>query len=328
MPNDGAGGDQFGFSVALSGNVAVVGSVNDGDNGPGSGSAYIFQYNGSAWEQQAKLIADDGSDLDKFGFSVSISGSAAAVGAYGDDDNGSNSGSAYIFRFGGSVWEQEAKLTADDAASGDWFGYSVSISGNAVIAGAREDDDHGSSSGSAYVFRYDHSTWDQAAKLMASDGARGDLFGDAVSLDGNVAVIGAFQDNDNGTDSGSAYVFLIPGDCNSDGSPDECDIAFGTSADCQPDWVPDDCQLAGNDCNVTGVPDDCEAIGAGDFDGDGDVDLADFAGFETTLAGPETLPNPPAPECLPVYLEAFDFDGDHDVDLFDFGAFQKEFTGQ
>ena len=83
----------------------------------------------------------------------SISGDVAVVGAYGDDDNGSYSGSAYIFRREGNTWTQEAKLTASDGAASDYFGRSVSISGDFVVVGAYRDDDNGGYSGSAYIFR-------------------------------------------------------------------------------------------------------------------------------------------------------------------------------
>ena len=207
LPDDGAAHDSFGCSVSVSGDYAVVGAVYDDDNGDGSGSAYIFQRSGSAWAQQAKLTADDGAEWDKFAYSVSISGDYAVVGAYCDDDSGDGSGSAYIFQKTGSSWTQQAKLTANDGDSRDYFGISVSIDGDYAVVGAHCDDDNGDFSGSAYIFHRTGSEWTQMAKLTADDGAEGDNLGYSVSIDGDYAVVGAYQDDDNGNASGSAYIF-------------------------------------------------------------------------------------------------------------------------
>ena len=127
--------------------------LQDALNAASSGSAYIFKRDGTSWSQQQKLTASDGAAGDDFGRSVSISGDYAIIGAYGDDDKGTNSGSAYIFKWNGTGWVQQQKLTASDGAANDWFGHSVSISGDYAIIGADDDDDKGSSSGSAYIFK-------------------------------------------------------------------------------------------------------------------------------------------------------------------------------
>ncbi|KAL7474070.1 hypothetical protein ACHAWX_000012, partial [Stephanocyclus meneghinianus] len=165
------------------------------------------------WNQKAKLTAADGAASDYFGWSVGISGNVVVVGAYLDDDKGSNSGSAYIFDLNEStgVWSQKAKLTAADGAASDNFGISVSISGNVVVVGAHLDDDKGSNSGSAYIFELNESTaaWSQKAKLTAVDGAAYDYFGWSVSMYGNVVAVGAYSDDDKGSNSGSAYIFEL-----------------------------------------------------------------------------------------------------------------------
>ena len=211
---DGAASDIFGISVSVSGDYAIVAALYDDDNGPNSGSAYIFAPNDvicSDWDEAAKLTASDGADLDYFGKSVSISGDYAIVGAYGDGDSGSYSGSAYIFKRDGTSWSQQAKLLAADGYTGDYFGRSVSISGDYVIVGAYGDDDNGSGSGSAYIFYYDGESWSQQAKLTASDGAASDAFGVSVSISGDYAIVGAPWDDDNGSYSGSAYIFFFDG---------------------------------------------------------------------------------------------------------------------
>ena len=165
--------------------------------------------------QLAKLTADDGAASDYFGYSVAISDGIAVVGARADDDKGSDSGSAYVFKMSDSSdatsWTQVAKLTADDGASGDNFGFSVAISDGTIVVGAYGDDDKGYQSGSAYVFEMsdssDATTWTQAAKLTADDGAVEDYFGRTVVISDGTIVVGAYNDDDKGSNSGSAYVF-------------------------------------------------------------------------------------------------------------------------
>jgi len=215
IATDGASNDEFGYSVALSGDTALIGAEGDDDNGSFTGSAYIFVHSGTTWMQQAKLTAADGVASDVFGRYVALSGDTALIGAIGDDDNGSNSGSAYIFIRSGTVWTQQAKLTASDGTANDTFGRSVALSGDTALIGAEGDDDNGSFSGSAYLFVKPISGWATTgtynAKLTAADGAANDSFGRSVALSGDTALIGAIGDEDNGTTSGSAYIFVISG---------------------------------------------------------------------------------------------------------------------
>ena len=216
---DGAADDRFGQSVSIDGDTVVIGAFFDDDGGSNSGSAYVFTRNTagdltSGWTQVAKLTADDGAADDRFGTTVSIDGDTIVIGAYQDDDNGSASGSAYVFTRDTagdltSDWTQHAKLTANDGAGSDYFGYSVSIDDDTVVIGAYQDDDKGGGSGSAYVFTRDTagdltSGWTQTDKLTASDGASNDLFGHSVAISGNTVVIGAYLDDS----SGSAYIFI------------------------------------------------------------------------------------------------------------------------
>jgi len=204
VASDGAAADQFGGSVSISGDTAVVGACGDDDKGGDSGSAYVFVRSGTAWTQTAKLVASDGAASGSFGCSVSISGDTAVVGGVGDNDDGDYSGSAYVFVGSGDVWTQTAKLKASDGAANDRFGQSVSISGDTVVVGAHHDDDI---SGSAYVFVRNGTAWTQTAKLVASDGAAFDVFGCSLSISGDTAVVGAFGDDDMGSGSGSAYIY-------------------------------------------------------------------------------------------------------------------------
>ena len=208
---DAGEGNLFGCSVSVSGNTAVVGALADDDWGTDSGSAYVFTRSGGVWTQQQKLTASDADHQDYFGYSVSVSGDTAVIGALWDDDGGSNSGSAYVFTRSGGVWTQQQKLTATNPAMDDWFGCSVSVSGDTAVIGTVFDDDWGTNSGSTYVFVRSGGVWTQQQKLTASDAAEYDFFGNAVSISGDTAVIGAVCDDDGGTDAGSAYVFVRSG---------------------------------------------------------------------------------------------------------------------
>lgn len=206
LADDGAGYDFFGTGLDISGDTAIIGASCDDDNGNDSGSAYIFIRSGSTWTQQAKLLASDGAEGDKFGKRVAIDGDTAIIGAPGSD-GGTSPGSAYIFIRTGSIWSQQAKLTAADGAVGDYFGISVDISGDTVIIGATLHNDNGS----AYIFVRNGSSWSQQDKLTAADGAVYDYFGGSVAIDGNTAVIGMPYDDDIDSNAGSAYVFVRDG---------------------------------------------------------------------------------------------------------------------
>jgi len=157
------------------------------------------------------LTASDGAEQDIFGQSVAISGDTAVVGSPWDDEY---SGSVYIFarnQSGTDLWGEVVKLTASDAAAGDLFGDSVAISGDTVVIGAPDDDDDGSDSGSAYIFVRNTGgadNWGQVAKLTASDAAADDNFGDSVAISSDTVVVGARRNDDDGSDSGSAYIFV------------------------------------------------------------------------------------------------------------------------
>ncbi len=220
----GVGGDKFGYAVAVDGDIAVIGAYQDDDNGVDSGAVYVFSRVEGVWTQAAKLTAFDGEAYDNFGISVAVDGDTVVVGAPGNDGDGADSGSVYVFVKPTGGWAtstETAKLTASDGAALDYFGYSVAVDGDTVLVGAYQDDDEendSEDSGSAYICTKPNSSggwadWDpmedtETAKLTASDGAADDWFGVSVALDGNTAVIGASGDDDKGIDSGSAYVFV------------------------------------------------------------------------------------------------------------------------
>ncbi len=212
--NDEEYGDEFGNSVSISGDYAIVANYLDdiGEN-EDQGSAYIFHRVGNTWVQQAKLTANDGNLLDHFGSSVSISGNYAIVGADKKLMENDNQGAAYVFHRSGSTWTQQAKLLADNGATGGFFGNSVSISGDFAIVGAYLDDAGGNyNQGSAYIFHRSENSWTQQAKLTAFDGDDSDFFGSSVSISRDYAIVGAYLDRVgiNGN-QGSAYIFHFTG---------------------------------------------------------------------------------------------------------------------
>ncbi len=208
LASDGAASDMFGSSVSISGDWAIVGA--EGDDGS-RGSAYLFKRDGTIWSQKAKITASDGVEGDMFSCPVSISDDYVIAGAMNADGSEIDSGAAYIFVRDGNNWNQQAKLIASDGAEGDMLGCSVSLKDQFAIAGAFYAEGSVPYSGAAYVFVRDGNSWTQQAKLAASDGAESDQFGAAVSIDGLHAFVGAIQDDDNGADSGSAYVFIRDG---------------------------------------------------------------------------------------------------------------------
>lgn len=202
--SDGATWDNFGHSVSISGNVCIVGAKNDYDNGDGSGSAYIFRFDGGQWIEEQKLTASDAQANDFFGWSVSINSHVCLVGARGDDGF---AGAAYVFRHSEPNWVEEAKLVASDWAEDDWFGTSVAINDDVCVVGAVGDDDDGPQSGSAYVFRFNGSTWIEESKLTASDGTYYDVFGESVSIKDGVCAVSAPSNDFVENPSGSVYIF-------------------------------------------------------------------------------------------------------------------------
>lgn len=206
-PTDNASGDNFGSAVSLFSDRALIGAPFDDDSGSSSGSAYVFDFIGAEWRETSKLLPADGAESDNFGRSVSVFGDRALVGAPGDDDNGSSSGSAYVFEFKDFDWIEMAKLLPADGAESDDFGESVSLFGNRALVGTPSDDDNGDRSGSAYVFDLIGANWRETVKLLPADGAEFDRFGVSGSLFANRVLVGTLGDDDSGAGSGSAYVF-------------------------------------------------------------------------------------------------------------------------
>ncbi|MCH8147846.1 MAG: FG-GAP repeat protein [Planctomycetes bacterium] len=265
LADDQDAGDSFANAVAINGNWIVVGAKQDDDRCPGeqnnadnSGSVYTFFHDPATapnvgWEVRTKLQAQvrdgptvscDATNSDTFGHTVAISGDRLVVGAVFDDDNGSSSGSAYVYRLEEPDWVIEQKLTASDGAALDNFGRAVAIHGDLVLVGAsRGDLDNPviADTGSVYLYRRAGAAWIDELELTASDAALDDRFGWYVSIGGDYAAVGAYRKN---ASTGSAYIFAV-----------------GRESDCDENGTHDDCQLLGNgslDANGNGVLDSCE----------------------------------------------------------------------
>ncbi|MBK8503266.1 MAG: FG-GAP repeat protein [Saprospiraceae bacterium] len=210
-PWGGSFGDQFGTSVDISGNYAIVGAPrSDHSNKSDAGVAYVYATNGTQWYPVATLRADDPDNQDYFGNSVGVNdGGVAVVGVAADDDQGASSGSAYIYEPHYSNWIQVAKITASDAHSGDAFGTDVAIDGSTVVVGAPANIGvHYLQSGAIYVFEPHYGHWSQTARLTHSIADVFDHLGQSVDIEGNYIIAGAPFANDK---TGDAYIFYRTG---------------------------------------------------------------------------------------------------------------------
>ncbi len=241
LASDQLANAQFGVSVGVSGDVVVVGSWFDWATANAAGSVYVFRHDGVAWVEEAKLLPADLGIGDNFGWTVDISGDTLVAGAPGDDDSGAQSGSAYIFHFDGTQWVEEAKLLPPAGAPHEYFGYAASISGDTAVVGAHFNGANGQQAGLVYVYQFNGTDWVLQAELLASDGAAGDYLGRAVGISGTTIVAGAPRDDDQGTQSGSVYVF---DSCPAGAVPDhpvrtayrEPDAAIAPPFDPPPPW--------------------------------------------------------------------------------------------
>jgi len=240
-------GDQFGYSIALSGDTLAVGAWledNDDDSFANSGAVYVFIRNGALWSQQAYIKASNAGSGDRFGNSVALAGDTLAVGAYreqsnatvinGDESNNSltEAGAVYVFTRSGVTWSQQAYIKPSNTGDGDRFGWSVALSGDTLAVGATGEDSDGSSpgnnglsnAGAAYVFTRSGTAWSQQAYIKAFNPDSDDSFGYSVAIYGDTLAVGADQEASKGTgvnggeenddsltNAGATYVFTRNG---------------------------------------------------------------------------------------------------------------------
>lgn len=216
--------DNMGSSCAIFGDTAVVGAADeDTPAGEDAGAVYVYTRGSAGWEFSQRLVSSNQAAFDYFGGRVAIDGNTIAIGATGDNNaNGSNAGAVYVFARNNStsLFVERTILTANDGAANDRLGSSVAVRGTWILSGASEDDGAGGADqGSVYAFQSSNGTWAQNGKMVASDGAAGDLFGSAVALalvptspfnSDLIALIGAYgDDNAAGTNAGAFYAFRL-----------------------------------------------------------------------------------------------------------------------
>jgi hypothetical protein len=213
VPDDGDVEEFFGYSIDISGQWAVVGSHHDSDYGGSSGSAFILKHNGTRWQIDRKLLPGDPKAGDEYGKAARISGNTIAIGCFLDDDQGTNSGSVYLYSLTDDHWIEIEEIYPDDPEKYDQFGNFLSIDQEILAVGVPEKQDNGPKSGCAYIFERsgDHK-WLQTAKLIPGDISEGDEFGQAINIHNEKMVVGAYKHDGLHEDGGAVYVFVKNGD--------------------------------------------------------------------------------------------------------------------
>jgi hypothetical protein len=222
--SDGVASDYFGSSVSLSGDsLTLIVGAPSADSSSGtvldSGAAYVYSYSGSSFSLQQKITPSDQVVDNLFGGSVSISldGSIAAIGSVGVQSGSEPFGAAYMFTRSDATWTQQQKITAVDATSGNYFGYSVALSadGNTLIVGSSSADDSNTANKSSIsVFSKSGSLWMLQSQLLKSGTGTSEYFGHSlsVSFDGSSLLAGIWEGNTNSTsETGAAYLFRRSG---------------------------------------------------------------------------------------------------------------------
>lgn len=188
--SDKYSGDYFGHSVSVEDSTLAVGAMLKGDE---VGAVYLFENDSGVWRQKQKIQADDRSVDMWFGGVVSLRGDFLIVSAEHEDTGGQHAGAAYIFKRNGDVWEQEAKIQADDKREYTFFGESVSVSDGIAVVGAHGEDAGFENAGAAYVFkRRGFGSWVQIAKIQAPDRRQHGLFGNSVAVWGDTIMVGSY----------------------------------------------------------------------------------------------------------------------------------------
>lgn len=205
VATDGAFGNEFGESVAIEGQTALIGAIQL-LHGPGA--AYVFNDSDGSWTQAQKLIAAEGSDT--FGDAVALDGDEALIGAQQTSVGGLlDAGAAFVFANENGTWTETALLTAREKSIFGSFGGSVALQGSIALIGAAGTLVNGVQTGAAYIFQERDGTWREGQQLTAGDALAGDGFGSSVALSGSQALIGADQYATNG--KGKAYLFQASG---------------------------------------------------------------------------------------------------------------------
>jgi hypothetical protein len=201
----------WGWAIAAAGDLLVAGFPHDNTLGEAAGGVSVFRRVAGAWVEEQFLLAADGDAGDWFGEAVAIHGDLIVVGAGDDEPFGDYSGSAYLFRFDGTSWVQEAKLLAGDGEIYDGFGGAVATDGEWVVVGAQNEDQAAQDAGAVYLFRREGGDWMQQTKLTPDDGHSQNLYGNAVAIDAGRIAVGAYWDDSLDDRAGSLYLYQYDG---------------------------------------------------------------------------------------------------------------------
>ena len=283
--------DKFGCSVSIDNNTIVIGAYGDSSD---TGSAYVFTRTGSTWNFQQKLTASDAIQGDLFGYSIAIDDNAILIGAHNNDNSDyQDVGSAYIFQRQDATWIEQNILRASDAKPADHFGYSVALDGNYACIGAYECDiNKANDAGAAYVFKRTGDNWVEQQKLFdANDPCSGEDFGWSVAIENDTILTGCVNDSLGGKKTGSVFQFALVGP-----SWVQSDHIFPADAN-DDDKFGSSLALSGRNIivgapynNSSGSAYVREDVLITDFDGDSDIDFADFAVFAPAWLTAEGTP--------------------------------------
>ncbi len=207
VPDDASADDQFGQSVSIYGDTAIIGAPLRDASGSNSGKAYIYRLTNGTWNLEQPLIAPDASGGDIFGGTVAIYGDTAIVGAPSNDASGTNSGKVYIYTRSGSTWSLQQGLTAPDPSANDGFGSSLAIYEDTIIVGTPQKDASGANSGKVYIYKRTLGSWNLEQAIISPDASILDFFGISVAIYGDTAIFGALFEDASGTDSGKVYIY-------------------------------------------------------------------------------------------------------------------------
>ncbi len=270
VADDAASGDNFGASVAIVDDLALVGAPFHNAAEPASGAAYVLRRESDVWTQQLKITPADAESGDVFGSAVAFDGATALFGAWGDDEQGTDAGAAYVYSVAWPDVDELTKLYAPAPTALDQLGTSVAVRGNRILLGAPRSDAHAADGGDVYLFQYDGAAWDAGVALGAVVAEAGSGLGENVALLDAHLIAGAPQagatgelhafgglDDCGGEGTLDLVAILLDGaaDCNGNCVPDTCDLDSGASTDGNENGIPDECE---NDCNGNGVPDDLD----------------------------------------------------------------------
>jgi hypothetical protein len=202
----------FGESIAIQGTTMAIGAPRDDEANTNSGAVYIFHHGDLGWSFKEKLLPESPSGDERIGYDLSIFDDTLAVGAHRDNSVAIEAGAVYVFYREGSGWQQQAKLTASDGAASDFFGASVSLYEDTLAIGAYRDDiGTNDDTGSVYIFNRNGELWSLSEKITASDMDEFSRFGNSVSLQEDLLVVGAYEDGGLANEAGAVYIYHFDG---------------------------------------------------------------------------------------------------------------------